>query len=78
MTIPSGRYANLDDFRQARYRDSLRAAPDSFRQPRYVRLVDGGVVDNTGLTAIRRILLTPGSPADVSRFSQQASCAISW
>jgi NTE family protein len=71
LTIPSGRYANLDDFRQARYRDSLRAAPESFRRPHYVRLVDGGVVDNTGLTAIRRILLTPGSPADVSRFSQQ-------
>ncbi len=66
LATPSGRYANLDDFRLARYRESLRAAPDSFRQPHYVRLVDGGVVDNLGLTAVRRALQTQGSPAALS------------
>lgn len=66
LTVPSGRYANLPSFRDARYRESLRAAPDAFRQPEYVRLVDGGVVDNLGLTAIRRVLFTPGSPVDLT------------
>jgi NTE family protein len=71
LGVPAGRYTNLADFRQARYRDSLRAAPAAFRQPDYVRLVDGGVVDNLGLGAVRRTLLTPGSPVDIARLSQQ-------
>ena len=71
LTVASGRYTNLTSFREARYRDSLRAAPDAFRQPRYVRLVDGGVVDNLGLTSIRRVLLTPGSPANLTKLINQ-------
>jgi NTE family protein len=67
-----GRYVNLESYRVARYRDSLRGArysdskmgdPDSFRRPEYVRLVDGGVVDNLGLTAVRREFFTERSPA---------------
>jgi NTE family protein len=71
LTVQAGRYANLSEFRRARYRDSLRASPDSFREPDYVRLVDGGVVDNLGLSTLRRVLLNPGSPVDLSRLSQQ-------
>jgi NTE family protein len=74
LTDPAGRYIDLEQFRIARYRDSLRAGnysdskmddPESFRRPLYVRLVDGGVVDNLGLTAVRRELLTEGSPANL-------------
>jgi NTE family protein len=72
---PRGPYGNLESFRLARYRDSLRGGryfnsgmndPRPFRRPQYVRLVDGGVVDNLGLTAIRRALSTTGSPADLT------------
>lgn len=79
LTAPGGRYANLEEFRLARYRDSLRGAryndlmpnAPSFRQPRYVRLVDGGVIDNLGLTAVRRALSTSGSPVDMTPLIQE-------
>jgi NTE family protein len=71
LTEPAARYINLESFRVARYRDSLRAGrysnsmgdPEPFRSPRYVRLVDGGVIDNLGLTAVRREFFTGNSPA---------------
>src|SRR5262249_25910629 len=70
-----GPYANLEQFRTDRYRQSLRNETirmsgsgdmvPPFRQPRYLRLVDGGVADNSGLTSLRRALLSPGAPADL-------------
>ena len=73
LKIPSGRYANLTAFRDARYRQSLRNAPDAFRQPLYIRLVDGGVADNLGLTSIHSALMTPGSPAYLPLLVNDAS-----
>ncbi|HEY7576202.1 MAG TPA: hypothetical protein VH855_01290, partial [Acetobacteraceae bacterium] len=35
----------------------------------YLRLVDGGVADNSGLTALRRALLNAGAPADLGRLT---------
>jgi NTE family protein len=77
----SGPYANLELYRIARYRQSLRnevvAVPDSgdqippYRTPLYLRLVDGGVADNSGLTALRRALLSTGAPADIGRLAAQ-------
>ena len=75
LKSPSGPYDNLESFRFARYRDSLRGGryfnsgmsdPRPFRRPQYVRLVDGGVIDNLGLTAVRRALSTTGSAADLT------------
>jgi NTE family protein len=76
-----GRYANLESYRTARYRQSLRnevvveqGSGDKvppFRTPEYLRLVDGGVADNSGLTAMRRALLASGAPADIGRLTAQ-------
>jgi NTE family protein len=75
-----GPYANLETFRTARYRQSLRneivVEPGTgdkvppFRNPIYLRLVDGGVADNSGLTALRRAMSTFG-PADIGRLASQ-------
>ncbi len=81
LEVPGGAYANLETYRIDRYRQSLRnetvheqgADGDipPYRQPLYLRLVDGGVGDNSGLTSLRRALLTPGGPADIGRLATQ-------
>ena len=81
LQVPAGPYANLETYRIARYRQSLRneaiettgadAAVGPYRKPLYLRLVDGGVADNSGLTALRRALLTVGTPADIGRMVAQ-------
>ena len=67
LQVPGGAYANLETYRVDRYRQSLRnetvhergADGDvpPYRTPIYLRLVDGGVADNSGFTAVRRALL---------------------
>jgi NTE family protein len=81
LQLASGPYDNLESYRIARYRQSLRnetvreqGSADEvppFRTPEYLRLVDGGVADNSGLTALRRALLNVGAPADISRLVAQ-------
>jgi NTE family protein len=81
LEVPSGAYANLETYRIDRYRQSLRnesvreqgADTDTgpYRQPAYLRLVDGGVADNSGLTALRHALLMPNAPADIGRMVAQ-------
>jgi NTE family protein len=75
LELPGGAYANLETYRIDRYRQSLRnesvreqgADGDSepYRRPLYLRLVDGGVADNSGLTALRHVLLMPNAAADI-------------
>jgi len=77
LQVPGGAYANLETYRIDRYRQSLRNETVSelgvddeippYRTPKFLRLVDGGVADNSGLTALRRGLLMPGAPADIGR-----------
>ena len=81
LQVPGAAYANLEQFRIARYRQSLRNETipaqatgqpiPPYRQPVYLRLVDGGVADNSGTTALRRALLAPGAPADLGRLTAQ-------
>ena len=81
LQVPGGAYANLEAYRVARYRQSLRnetvreqgadAEVPPYRSPVYVRLVDGGVVDNSGLIALRRALSTVSGPANISRLAAQ-------
>jgi NTE family protein len=81
LEVAGGPYANLETYRIDRYRQSLRnetvreAGSDGdvppYRTPEYLRLVDGGVADNSGLTALRRALLMPGAPADIGRMVAQ-------
>ena len=81
LEVPGGAYANLESYRIARYRQSLRneTVPElgadgpiaPYRMPEYLRLVDGGVADNSGLTTLRRALLMPGAPADIGRMVAQ-------
>jgi NTE family protein len=77
LQLASGPYDSLEVYRTARYRQSLRndtvreqgSTEDvpPFRRPVYLRLVDGGVADNSGLTALRRALLRVNAPADLGR-----------
>jgi NTE family protein len=81
LEVPGGAYANLESYRIDRYRQSLRNETvreqgadgeiGPYRRPLYLRLVDGGVADNSGLTALRRALLMPGAPADIGRMVAQ-------
>ncbi|HYM02956.1 MAG TPA: patatin-like phospholipase family protein [Stellaceae bacterium] len=63
LSADGGAYTNIEAFRWARYRASLRHDPLAYRQAEYVRLLDGGLADNLGLTAARRMLLDTDSPA---------------
>jgi NTE family protein len=65
LVVDGGAYANIEAFRTARYRASLRADKLAYRDHHYVRLLDGGLADNLGLTAARRVLMDPDSPAYV-------------
>ena len=81
LQVPGGAYANLEAYRIARYRQSLRnetvreqgadAEVPPYRTPVYVRLVDGGVADNSGLIALRRALSTVGEAANIARLAAQ-------
>lgn len=81
LEVPGGAYANLEVYRTDRYRQALRNETvreqggdgeiGPYRRPLYLRLVDGGVADNSGLTALRRALLTVGAPADIGRMVAQ-------
>jgi NTE family protein len=81
LEVAGGAYANLETYRIDRYRQSLRNESvheqgadgeiEPFRRPLYIRLVDGGVADNSGLTALRHALLMPGAPADIGRMVTQ-------
>ena len=46
-----------------------------YRMPEYVRLVDGGVADNSGLTALRRALSCRGHRPISAEWSPRARCA---
>jgi len=63
LVTDGGAYTNIEAFRRARYRASLRADKLAYREARYVRLLDGGLADNLGLTAARRALIDPESPS---------------
>jgi len=77
LQLASGPYDNLETFRTARYRQSLRnetvrvqGSGDDvppYRTPVYLRLVDGGVADNSGLTTLRRAFPDPIAPASLGR-----------
>jgi NTE family protein len=81
LQLAGGPYVNLETFRTARYRQSLRNETvrvqgsiedvPPYRTPVYLRLVDGGVADNSGLTALRHALLDVGAPADLGRLTAQ-------
>jgi NTE family protein len=81
LQLADGSYDNLETYRIARYRQALRKesvheqgsndVTPPFRTPVYLRLVDGGVADNSGLTALRRALLAAGAPADIGRLTAQ-------
>ena len=85
LQVSGGPYANLESYRTARYRQSLRnetvleqGSGDEvppYRKPVYLRLVDGGVADNSGLTALRRALLANGRASRYwpSRRTKQAA-----
>ena len=67
VNAPAGPYTDLETYRHAAARAAWRGTAlanglSPRRTPVYVRLADGGVVDNLGLTSLRRALLAQTSP----------------
>jgi NTE family protein len=68
---PAGPYTDLEEFRHDVARAAYRGVTNAYglsprRTPVFIRLADGGVVDNLGLTSLRRALLMQGSPIDLT------------
>ena len=82
-----GPYANLESYRTARYRQSLRnevvveqGSGDKvppYRTPIYLRLVDGGVADNSGLTRCAAPCWRPARRPTSAASPRRASCVTS-
>ena len=43
-------YVNLEEFKRTRYANALRNGKDAYRDERYLHLLDGGLVDNQGVS----------------------------
>jgi NTE family protein len=56
LASPEAPYLDLRRYRSARYTNDLRRGPDQFRNIEYVHLLDGGLADNLGVTALRSAL----------------------
>jgi NTE family protein len=53
------RYLNLDDYKSARYANSLRRGPNAFRDVEYLHLLDGGLADNLGAHSLMDAVMSP-------------------
>ncbi len=62
LEFPATPYLNLEEFKRARYAGALRRYPDSFRDIRYLHLLDGGVADNQGIHSMMDTLFSPHGP----------------
>lgn len=52
-------YLDVEEFKRARYANSLRRGPDAFRDERYLHLLDGGLVDNLGAHSLMDVVMSP-------------------
>jgi NTE family protein len=53
------RYLDVEEFKRARYANSLRRGPDTFRDVQYLHLLDGGLVDNLGAHSLLDVVMSP-------------------
>jgi HSP20 family protein len=61
LRADGGAYANIEAFRTARYRASLRADRPAYREERYVRLLDAGLIWlNAAVAPALRMMSSPG------------------
>jgi NTE family protein len=52
-------YLDVEEFKRARYANSLRRGPNAFRDVQYVHLLDGGLVDNLGVHSLMDAIISP-------------------
>lgn len=52
-------YLDVEEFKRARYANSLRRGPGAFRDVQYLHLLDGGLVDNLGARSLMDVVMSP-------------------
>lgn len=52
-------FLNIEEFKEARYANSLRRGKDAFRDVQYVHLLDGGLEDNVGVHSLLSAMVSP-------------------
>ena len=52
-------YLDVEEFKRARYANSLRRGSDAFRDVQYLHLLDGGLVDNLGAHSLMDVVMSP-------------------
>jgi NTE family protein len=65
LTLPLPRYINLEEYKRARYANAVRNGKDAYRNEHYLHLLDGGLVDNQGVSSLTEVLVSPHSPARI-------------
>jgi NTE family protein len=53
------RYLDVEEFKRARYANTLRRGPDAYRDVRYLHLLDGGLADNLGVHSLLDAVSSP-------------------
>ena len=71
LSNPYTPYLNLPEYKDARYANDLRRAPDAFRDIKYLYFLDGGLTDNLGTQSLRSAMIAPYDDAGVLRAINQ-------
>ena len=71
LSNPYTPYLNLPRYKEARYANDLRRAPDAFRDIKYLYFLDGGLADNLGTQSLRSAMIAPYDDAGVLRAINQ-------
>ena len=53
------RYLDVEEFKRARYANTLRHGPDAYRDVQYLHLLDGGLADNLGVHSLLDAVSSP-------------------
>ncbi len=62
LTLAQPRYLDVEEFKRARYANTLRHGNDSFRRIDFLHLIDGGVADNQGVHSLSDSIISTHSP----------------
>jgi NTE family protein len=62
--VPS-RFLNLEEYKRARYANTLRAPNNGYRDEHYLHLLDGGLADNQGVQSLKEALFSPHGPVRI-------------
>jgi NTE family protein len=65
LTKELPRYIDLEEYKRARYANSLRNGPSKTRNEHYIHLLDGGLADNQGVHSLSEALISAHSPVQL-------------